>query len=248
MISSCLLVFVLLNVVIVQTRQYFYYSYFAIFSFVFFVEDATGNVLPKSYSPLAREPLQSISKSITPSMYIIIDIFLINHNLLVDCGCIRVLSFDDISSAYNTRFNPIPNGYGGLNWENANYMNTTWELVTYGWNGYATARTSGIFVAFNTGGRSMSMSLPVGQYFQLNSLVLSAAWNNNLQMTIKGTRNNVVIYQTITNLQVASRTTLYTLKWANVDKITFESTGGTPYPGLSGTGTHFVLDNIDITI
>lgn len=94
----------------------------------------------------------------------------------------------------------------------------------------------------------MSMSLPVGQYFQLNSLILSAAWNNNLQMTIKGTRNNVVIYQTITNLQVASRTTLYTLKWANVDKITFESTGGTPYPGLSGVGTHFVLDDIDITI
>lgn len=127
-------------------------------------------------------------------------------------------------------------------------MNTTWERVTYGWNGYATGKASGIFVALNSGAQPMSLSLPVGQYFQLNSVSLAAAWNTNLQVTIKGTRNNVLIYQTIVSLQVTSRTILYTLKWANIDKITFESTGGTPYPGLGGSGTHFVLDDLDITV
>ena len=135
-----------------------------------------------------------------------------------------------------------------MNWVNAYYLNTTWERFTYGWNGYATARTSGIFVAFNGAGQPMTFSLPVGQYFQLNSVSLAAAWNNNLQLTIKGTRNNVLVYQTIVSLQVATRTMLYTFKWANIDKISFEAAGGTPYPGLSGSGTQFVVDDLDITI
>ena len=92
------------------------------------------------------------------------------------------------------------------------------------------------------------MSVPVGQYFQLNSLVLSAAWNNNLMVTIKGLRANTILYQTVVSLQVTSKTTLYTLKWSNVDKITFDAVGGTPYPGLAGSGTHFVVDDLDISI
>ncbi len=165
-----------------------------------------------------------------------------------DCGCNHVLTFDDISNASNIQSNTIPNGYGGLNWVNALYLNTTWERVTYGWNGYTTGLSSGIFVALNANGQQMAMHVPVGQYFQLNSVVLAAAWNNNLMVTIKGTRANVLIYQTVVNLQVSSKTTLYTFKWPGIDTITFASTGGTPYPGLSGVGTEFVLDDVDISI
>ena len=159
-----------------------------------------------------------------------------------------MLTFDDIPNVGNIRYSTIPNGYEGFNWVNAYYLNTTWESVSYGWNGYASGRNSGIFVGFNAAGQQMSMSVPVGQYFQLNSVVLAAAWNNNLAVTIKGTRAGVLVYQTIANLQVASKTTLYTLKWSGIDKITFDSAGGTPYPGLSGIGTQFVLDDIDVSI
>lgn len=168
--------------------------------------------------------------------------------VFLDCGCTRVLTFDDIPNAGNIHLTTIPNGYGGFDWTNAYYLNTTWERVTYGWNGYATGRNSGIFVALNANGQQMAMNVPVGQYFQLNSAVLAAAWNNNLMVTIQGTRANVLIYQTVVSLQVASKTTLYMLKWSGIDKITFNSTGGTPYPGLGGVGTEFVLDDVDISI
>ena len=168
--------------------------------------------------------------------------------MFLDCGCSRVLTFDDITTVGNIQYSTIPNGYGGLTWSNALYMNTTWEQVTYGWNGYATGRNSGIFVAFNGGGLAMSISVPVGQYFQLNSAVLAAAWNKDLMLTVKATRANVVVYQTVVTLQVLSKTTLYALKWSGIDTLTFNSTGGTPQGGLSGVGTQFVLDDLDISI
>lgn len=159
-----------------------------------------------------------------------------------------MLNLDTIATGSNTQLSTIPNGYGGLNWVNAGIMNSTWERVFYGWNGYATALTSGIFVGFNAGAGQMSMSVPIGQYFQLNSISLAAAWRNNLALTITATRSGAVIYRTVINLQVTSRTTLYTLKWSGIDKVTFESSGGTIYPNLAGTGTHFAFDDIDITI
>ncbi len=131
---------------------------------------------------------------------------------------------------------------------NAVYLNTTWERVTYGWNGYATGRNSGVFVGLNGFGQQMSISVPVGQYFQLNAMFLSSAWNNNLILTIKGLRANAVLYQTLVTLQVTSKTTLYAFKWSGIDTLTFNSTGGTPYPGLTGVGTQFVMDDIDISI
>ncbi len=38
------------------------------------------------------------------------------------------------------------------------------------------------------------------------------------------------------------------LAMTGIDKITFNSTGDTPYPGLNCVGTHFVLDDLDISI
>ena len=159
-----------------------------------------------------------------------------------------MLSFDDIPTPVNTRYKTIPNIYGGLTWENGYILNTTWERVTYGWNGYATGKNSGIFVAFNGGGQPMSISVPAGQYFQLNSLYLSSAWNTDLTLIIQGTRGGVLYYQTTLQLQVTIKTALYTLKWFGIDKIKFTAIGGTPYPGLQGSGTQFVLDDLDISI
>jgi hypothetical protein len=163
-----------------------------------------------------------------------------------DCGCSRVLTFDDIAITNNIKYGSIPNGYGGLNWTNALYMNTTWEKVTYGWNGYATGLTSGIFDGFNSNGQQMAISTPVGQYFTMNSISLSAAWRNNLVLTMKATRSNVSVYETVIILQVASKTVLSSLKWSMIDKVTL--IGGTPYPNLNGNAEQFVFDDIDITM
>ncbi len=120
--------------------------------------------------------------------------------------------------------------------------------MTYGWNGYTTGLTSGIFVALNSFGKQLSITTPVaGQYFQLNSMVLAAAWNNNLVVTITGLRSNAVIYQRVVTVQVTSKTTVNT-QWSGIDKVTFDSAGGTPVANLSGIGTTFVLDNLEVAV
>jgi hypothetical protein len=79
-------------------------------------------------------------------------------------------------------------------------------------------------------------------------LVLAAAWNSNLTLTIIASRAGVALHQTIVTLQVTSKTTLYTPNWSGIDKLTFSSSGGTPYPKLSGIGTHFVVDDINVSM
>jgi hypothetical protein len=69
-----------------------------------------------------------------------------------------------------------------------------------------------------------------------------------LVLTMKATRSNVSVYETVVILQVASKTVLSSLKWSMIDKVTFDSVGGTPYPNLNGNAEQFVFDDIDITM
>jgi len=127
-------------------------------------------------------------------------------------------------------------------------MNTTYESVAYGWNGYATGLNSGVFVGFNANGLQMSISALAGQSFQFNGIILAAAWRSNLVLAMQGLRAGAVLYQTLVTLQVTSKTTLSAMKWSGIDTLTFSSTGGTTYPGLNSPGTNFVMDDIDITM
>ncbi|MEH2435359.1 MAG: PEP-CTERM sorting domain-containing protein, partial [Nostoc sp.] len=93
-----------------------------------------------------------------------------------------VLTFDDIAPI--SYYEQIPNGYGGFNWDNFDYINGSSPKVTR--EGYDNGRFSGDYVAFNADGNPALVSNSV---FDFNSAYLTAAWNNGLSVTVKGLKS-----------------------------------------------------------
>ena len=151
----------------------------------------------------------------------------------------ETLTFDDLSN-----YAPVPNGYGGLNWNNFNALNTVQELAYDGPNGYTNGVVSSPNVLYNVDANPASISSPTA--FTLNSGEFTAAWNDGLQVlaTALNTTTNQFYFQTFT--VNTSGPTLETFNWANINEVTFSSYGGTS-AGFDGSGEHFALDNLSVS-
>jgi hypothetical protein len=119
---------------------------------------------------------------------------------------------------------------------------------TYTESGYATALSSGRYVAFNARGNPMSIGVGISsslEAFSIKSFVAAAAWRNDLQLLMTGERSGVRVHNQTITLQVKSATNVV-LDWRDIDKITFIASGGTPATD-EGPGTHVAMDNLCIT-
>lgn len=147
------------------------------------------------------------------------------------------LTFDDIGCGFCL----IPNGYGGLNWNNFGVVNST----TYAPNsGYQAGTTSGQYVAFNGSGVPASMTQG-SDPFAFNSGQFTSAWNDNLNLDVTGYVGGVPTYFASYTLS-ATAPTLLTFNWANVSEVDFIASGGTQHSGYVGSGTEFALDDLTI--
>ncbi|MDZ8222542.1 PEP-CTERM sorting domain-containing protein [Nostoc sp. ChiVER01] len=146
-----------------------------------------------------------------------------------------VLTFDDIAPI--SYFNEIPNGYGGFNWNNFNYINGSSPKVRR--TGEDNGRVSGDYVAFNGFGNPALVSDSV---FDFNSAYLSATWNNGLSVTVEGLKNGATLYSK-TVIVDTTQPTLVNFDYFGVDELKFTSFGGVEPNYLGGTGTQFALDN-----
>ena len=156
-----------------------------------------------------------------------------------------VITFDDlICSAGGT---PIPNGHAGLNWSNFYCVD---GATAYGGNsGYNAGRVSGSHVAYNGFGSTAEfiVTAPGGTKFNFNSVYLTAAWRDNLVVTIVAYRDGTAV-STITHTLSATAPTLVTLNLSQIDHVRFSSAGGTPHaPYGSSPGYQFAMDNLDIS-
>ena len=151
---------------------------------------------------------------------------------------LTLITFDNLAPAFSG--SPIANGYGGLNWNNFYTVNTT----PFPGTGYANGTVSQPNVAFNQFGISASFSRPTP--FIFDSVDLTAAWNNGLNIDIQGLLNNVLVDNANFTVNTTGPT-LATLNWQNVDEVEFSASGGTN-AGLNGYGTYFVLDNLTICV
>ncbi|WP_373693608.1 SdrD B-like domain-containing protein [Limnofasciculus baicalensis] len=132
---------------------------------------------------------------------------------------------------------PIPSNYGGLNWSgDFYYSNGTNSPGT----GYDNGRVSGDYVAFN----AFAASVGVGDgLFDFQSAYLTAAWNNDLNITVEGFFNGTQQY-TQTVVVDNDAPTLFEFNFVGIDQLKFTSFGGTDAdPNDIGSGEHFVLDN-----
>lgn len=155
--------------------------------------------------------------------------------LLIGQAGASTLTFDDIGGGGAK----VPDGYGGLNYSpNFYYLDGT----SLPGSGYDNGRKSGDFVAYNAYGGEISAS---NASFDLNSLYVTAAWREGMDLQIVGTyfAGGSVIADYVIGLQ----TPLFIdLNWMDISSVQLFSSGGVEVPGLNGSGTHFAIDNIVI--
>lgn len=160
-----------------------------------------------------------------------------------------VLTFDDlgyelppITSRYNV-LGGIPNGYGGFNWDNFDFIDGSSGLYSY--TGYDNGRVSGDYVSFNDFGNPAVVS---GSTFDFNSAYLTAAWNNGLSVTVEGLKDGAILYSK-TVVVDTTNPTLVNFDYFGVDELSFTSFGGVEpnYLISEGGGTQFALDNFTFT-
>jgi hypothetical protein len=154
----------------------------------------------------------------------------------------ELLTFDDLQAI---GFPPVPNGYGGLGWQNFSYMDGVHFASP---SGYNNGVVSPNIVAYGWGGLDYPSSLS-GALFNLNSGYFTAAWNDGLQLQVQGFVGGILAYDNVFTLAPTSPT-LINFNYLGVDQVTFTSYGGTPHPGyysLDG-GPMFALDNLNVAV
>lgn len=150
-----------------------------------------------------------------------------------------VLTFDDVSG---DNIAAIPDGYGGLNWENFSYANSA-SNPAYEGAGYQNGTESGNYVGFNRygdPGRVKSSSV-----FDFSSAYLTAAWNDGLSITVEGLTNGTQRYSNTVVLNTKD-STLFDFNYLGIDELRFNSGGGVNagFKDSRGReGAQFVVDN-----
>lgn len=139
------------------------------------------------------------------------------------------MTFDDLSTG-----GPVPDGYHGIRWINAWYA----DKRIFG-------NYSGEYVSYNRNGLMMMMeSAEKNKRFTFKSIAIAAAWNDNLQLEIIGYRDDTLITNHTFTLQVFAVSHLDFNDDTALDKVTFQTYGGTKNPHVYGFGQEFIMDNI----
>ena len=163
--------------------------------------------------------------------------------ILPACSYANVLTFDDIGETPIDSL-PVPNGYGGFNWDHFYYMNVP-ELLPMPSSGYHNGLVSGECVAHNSG--YFNVVGISGSPFIFDGAWLTAAWRDGLNVKVDGYSNDVLTYSTTVVVNTTGPT-WFGFNYVNVDKLSFSSYGGTPNPNYSPqNGYHFVMDNFTYT-
>src|SRR5690554_3078369 len=91
------------------------------------------------------------------------------------------ISFDDLPGCEVGTGPAVPNGYQGFNWSSFYCLH---PALSYAGTGYDNGTVSAPSVAYSGFGGSAEFEMPDGT-FTLNSVFLTAAWNNGLNVRIQ---------------------------------------------------------------
>lgn len=150
-----------------------------------------------------------------------------------------VLTFDDITNSTDTPGFPIPNGYGGLNWQNVNVLDG--DTFSNPGTGYTTGVVSRPYLAFDGYGGDMTITSANASTFTLNSFYSCSVWYDNVTLEVTGSKSGIVLYTKTLSLFIQNRTFLE-LNWSGIDKILLSSTCE-----ICCDSKHFTMDNLSVT-
>jgi hypothetical protein len=150
----------------------------------------------------------------------------------------RAATLDFENTSINDRM-PVADGYGGVNWNNFYSLDSSTLSFP---SGYGNGTISGDWVALNGFGDPASISSAAG--FNLDSGYFTAAWNSGLKVAVWAYGNGGLAYTKLLTLNPFTPT-FVDFSFANVRLVIFEASGGVD-AGLGATGTHFVIDNLNV--
>lgn len=156
-----------------------------------------------------------------------------------------LLTFEDIDP-FSGAFE-VSDGHGGFNWDNFFTLNTALSAVTVGPNGFSA--NSGTVAVVN--GNAEPATISNNTNFDLESVYMSSGWNSDLQVTVEGYDDGILIGSQTFELSYAfsKKFDLDDAIFDSVDEVVFTSFGGTDFTSIDGgTGTHFALDDVLIFI
>jgi hypothetical protein len=156
-----------------------------------------------------------------------------------------LITFDDLPTPPSPNYAIIQTPYCGLQWSNFFYMDSVAELNAYGPTGYSYGMVSSNNIAFNSAGAPSSLSS--AGVFNLNSAYLTAAWNDGLNVEVRGFVGNTLAYDN-TYIVNSTAPTLINFNYLGVSSVVFTSSGGTlhAFPN-GGHGTQFAMDDLTLT-
>jgi hypothetical protein len=138
----------------------------------------------------------------------------------------------------------VPNCYHNISWGNEYYINRYF----YGnASGYYTATVSGNNSLYDGDGNPMNMTSANGRLFILNSVVVAAAWYDNLLLAVTGYHSGAIIRNQTFILQVFTASYINFSGYSGLDTVVFSTSGGTRNPYVVGNGMHFAMDNVCLT-
>ena len=154
----------------------------------------------------------------------------------------EILTFDNLSGvgSYN-QYLPVPDGYGGLHWRNVLYIDGPAQTPN---TGYVNGMVSPGNIAFNGAGNSAMVS---DGFFNLNSVYLTAGWNDGLQVEVQGFAGAQLIYDNIYTVNTTGPR-WFNFNYVGINLVAFISSGGVPHSGLGSFGEQFVMDNLSVTL
>jgi hypothetical protein len=160
----------------------------------------------------------------------------------------QTITFDDVNTSPPTPTGlcpvpQLPNGYDGFSWNNFYVLDgsSTYCMVP---GGFRFGVVSGPNVAFNGFGdpASVSSSTP----FTLDSLFMTAAWTNGLNVLVQGFVGANPFYSQSFVLNTYTPTR-FVFNWTGVDSVSFASSGGVD-AGYIGHGEQIAFDNMSMTV
>ncbi|MBB96293.1 MAG: hypothetical protein CML68_17080 [Rhodobacteraceae bacterium] len=152
------------------------------------------------------------------------------------------ITFEDLSAPDATT-GALPDDYAGFGWDGFHFV--ALDETPAAETGGMTA-TSGDTVIANTPGRMAALSRDTA--FDLESLSLSAAWRDGLQVTVSGYRDGTYLGYEVFSAPHGSARTVY-LDDGIFDEVTyvlFTATGGSAMPGIPDNGPQYALDDLVI--
>ncbi|MGI6656181.1 MAG: PEP-CTERM sorting domain-containing protein [Desulfobulbus sp.] len=131
-----------------------------------------------------------------------------------------VLTFDDVPGAdpYMT-YNPIPNGYGGFDWD---YSFRLAHKDQYPGGGYVHGTVSGEWAAYNALGTTVLISRQ--DTFHFTGAYFSSAFDLSQTLSLKGWRDGTELFSTA--LEIKNNASRWVqVDWSGIDTLELGSSG-----------------------